>query len=205
MSRIRAFLHTAALPTTVVLVGLALSAIGAWQLQDHNQAEAQAVFQRTVQRTAREITHRFHLPLYGLNGIRGLYAASRQVESAEFRAYTEARDMALEFPGVRGLAFAQHVQHPQLDAFIAAQRADQAPSFTVWSLSHAVQDDLYVVRFIAPALGNSAALGLDLGSEPVRRAAVQQAVDSGQATLSGVVTLVQERLQGPGVLLLVPV
>lgn len=47
--------------------------------------------------------------------------------------------------------------------------------------------------------------GLDIGSEPVRRQAALSTINSGQATLSGIIRLVQENRKIPGVLLFVPV
>ena len=57
---------------------------------------------------------------------------------------------------------------------------------------------------IEPAAGNQEALGLDVGAEPVRRAAVLSAIDSGQPTLTGPITLKQDERQRPGVLYLLP-
>jgi CHASE1-domain containing sensor protein len=52
-----------------------------------------------------EISARFQKPVYGLNGARGMYAASKSVTRAQFQAYVDSRDMPKEFPGVRGLGF----------------------------------------------------------------------------------------------------
>ena len=92
-----------------------------------------------------------------------------------------------------------------LAAFIAAERADGAPQFTLRQLSPGTQRELFVIKFIEPAARNPGALGLDVGSEAVRREAVLQAQLTGEPTLTGTVTLVQDARQGPGVLLVVPV
>ena len=45
-------------------------------------------------------------------------------------------------------------------------------------------DEHYVVRFIEPLDSNRPALGYDIGSEPIRRQAAEQARDTGKATLT---------------------
>lgn len=59
----------------------------------------------------------------------------------------------------------------------------------------------YPVTFIEPTAGNEAALGLDLGSEPTRRAALELARDTGDMTVTPGLELVQG---GAGVLVALP-
>ena len=193
------------LPAVVLLMGLLFSGAAAlWQHRTIGD-RAQAEFERLSNSTAAEIASRFHKAIYGLNGAKGLYAASRSVDRAEFRAYVDARDLALEFPGVRGLGFIQQVARKNLDTFVAAERADGAPQFAVRQLNDRLHDDLFIIKFIEPIASNAGAMGLDVGSEAVRRAGAQQAVDTGQPTITGSLTLVQDHKQTPGVLLYVPV
>ena len=193
-------------PALVVLVlGVCLSGVAAaWLRHDIEQA-AEREFQRYVERVSAEVVRRFRQPVFGLNGISGLYAASKSVERLELRAFVNSRDLPQEFPGVLGFGFIQRVVRKDLDGFVAAERLDDAPQFVVRQLADQSHDDLYVIKFIEPLPANAAAQGLDLGSEPVRRAALQQAVDTGVATLSAVITLVQDSRKAPGMLLYLPI
>jgi PAS domain S-box-containing protein len=196
---------TPAMPAAVFLLGLCLSAAaGLWQNRVINE-RAENEFQRRVERVSADISRRFHLPRYGLNGAKGLYAASDRVTRAEFRAYVESRDLATEFPGVRGFGFIQRVMRPNLNAFIAAERADGAPQFTLRQLEDKDRADLFIVKFIEPAADNTGTQGLDIGSEKTRRTAAEHAIDSGEPTITGAITLVQDERKTPGVLLYVPV
>ena len=196
---------TPAMPAAVFLLGLCLSAAaGLWQNRVINE-RAENEFQRRVERVSADISRRFHLPRYGLNGAKGLYAASDRVTRAEFRAYVESRDLATEFPGVRGFGFIQRVMRPNLNAFIAAERADGAPQFTLRQLEDKDRADLFIVKFIEPAADNTGTQGLDIGSEKTRRTAAAHAIDSGEPTITGAITLVQDERKTPGVLLYVPV
>ena len=189
----------------VLLLGLCLAAGGAWWWQNDVDRDAEVQFKRSVERVVADVALRFRQPVYGLNGARGLYAASQHVQRAEFLAYVESRDLAKEFPGVRGFGFIQHVMRQELDAFVAAERADGAPGFAIRQLADKNHDDLYVIKFIEPAASNAGTQGLDIGSEANRRAAARRAIDTGEPTITAAITLVQDQRKNPGVLLFVPV
>ena len=67
------------------------------------------------------------------------------------------------------------------------------------------RDEYFPVFYVQPVAGNERAQGYDLASDAVRRAALVQAQESGQLTLTGRVTLVQERGDQYGVLVFAPV
>ena len=185
------------------LVGLAATAgLVVWLKQDLDR-DARARFERGAERIETDITRRFNQPLLGLKGARGAYAASKTISRSEFRAFVESRDLAAELPGIRGFGFIARVRRQDLQAFIAAERADFAPYFDVKTRGNA--DDLFVIKFIEPQTNNWAAFGLDLGQEPVRREALERAMNTGQPALSGKVTLVQDVNQSPGLLYILPV
>lgn len=84
--------------------------------------------------------------------------------------------------------------------FKATQRDSQKKRVPVTN-----RPDYVIVRHIVPLKGNEAAFGFDIGSEPVRRAAVEIARISGQTAVTGPVHLVQENEVRKGVLALEPV
>jgi PAS domain S-box-containing protein len=196
---------SALLPACVFLIGVALTtALTGW-LHDEVGDDAQVEFQRNVDRVAEDIAGRFRRPVHGLNGAAALYAASPRVGRAEFDAYIEASDPAREFPGVRAFGFVQHVQRADLAAFVAQERRDNAAQFEIRSLVNLQLDDLYVVKYVAPLLGSAGALGLDVGSESLRREAIERAVDTGQAAFTAVIALLHDAKRSPGFIAYVPV
>ncbi|MFZ4481625.1 MAG: putative bifunctional diguanylate cyclase/phosphodiesterase, partial [Rhodoferax sp.] len=203
-SALRARLE-AALPGLLFLFLFGLSSAAALWKHCDSQSEARAQIEFSTQRISADVSRRFTQAVYGLNGARGVYAASESVNRAAFRAYVESRDMPKEFPGVHGFGFIQRVLPPDLDTFLATTRADGAPQFTLRQLSDTAQKDLLIIKFIEPAAFNQGAMGLDIGSEPLRRSAAQRAIDSGQATMTAPITLAQDEHKTPGVLLYVPV
>ena len=165
--------------------------------------EAQVQFDRGTERIEAEVQRRFNQPLLGLKGARGAYAASQSISRREFSAHVESRDLPNEFPGIRGFGFITRVQRDKLAAFIARERADFAPEFTVRTNGNA--PDLFVIKYIEPIAPNRAALGFDIGQEAVRREAAERAMNTGQAALTGKIVLLQDGKQSPGALYLLPV
>jgi len=194
----------AALPTLVFVLSLSLFGTAAlWRANDI-RGDAEVEIQHASERLSSEVVRRLRQPIYGLNGARGVFAHDDRLKRAEFRAYFESRDLSKEFPGARGFGFIQRVAYSELNAFVAAERTDGAPEFTVHPTPAQGQDDLYITRFIEPSAGNTGVLGL-LNADPAGRSAMQRAVDSGEPTMSEPVMLLQDQRRTPGALMLVPV
>ena len=192
------------LTTTLVLVaGLGITAAALiWQHQDL-QARARNRFEQQVERTELDVKHHLNLPFTGLKGAAGVYAASVSVERAEFRAFVESSNVGLEYPGIRGFGFIERVNSSAVDAFVAAQRRDGNPGFTVKNRGTA--SELYLIKFLEPAASNQAALGLNLADDPIRMRAIRRAITTGETTLSGRTQLLQDERQRPAFVFFLPV
>jgi CHASE1-domain containing sensor protein len=68
-----------------------------------------------------------------------------------------------------------------------------------------LRDEYFPVHALSQADGNTAILGLDLGSEPERRRTLEKARDTGQAAATQLVRLAQNAKGQAGILLFVPV
>ncbi len=180
-----------------------MTGVGVYQSYQHYHSEGELQFNSLADRLTNEVVRRMKQPIYGLKGARGVYASSKSVERLEFRAYVESRDLPKEFPGVIGFGFIERVMRTDLDKFVAAERADNAPDFSIKTSGDA--PDLYVIKFIDPLEPNRAAWGYDTGSEASRRASIERAVRTGLPTLTPHITLVQDQTKRPGFLYLVPV
>lgn len=192
------------LPLGVFLIGALLSSWASYWLYREVHLENTAAFTRLTEQLSYEIEQRFRLPIYGLNGARGVYASSEEVTRQDFRAYVDSRNMKVEFPGVRGFGFIERVPYHQLNEFLQRTRADGAPDFQIRQLSERKDAELLVIKFIEPLIKNRPAMGLDVASELQRRQAAEQAIISGKPTITGPIVLLQDNLKTAGVLLYVP-
>ena len=188
----------------MLATGLALTTTWLYSLRQSSEAEDGLRFAQQVERLQADIATRFSLPHYGMAGLRASMAANGGALGRDaFRSYVEARNLESEFPGVRGFAFVERIPRTAVPALEAAERSGGFGAFAVRSTGSA--PDLYVVRYVEPLSHNLAALGFDLGSERLRREAIERAVDSGQPVLTAPITLVQDRLRSPGFLHLMPI
>ena len=148
------------------------------------------------------------LGYYGLilHGGDALFAASVSVERKEWQAYVENLHSVQSVPGMQGLGFAQIIPADQLTAHVAKIRSE---GFFDYTVKPPGERAIYTsIIYLEPFRDrNLRAFGYDMYTEPVRRAAMEQARDTGEAALSGKVELVQETgtdVQA-GVLMYVPV
>ncbi len=126
-----------------------------------------------------------------LRGAAGLFAASKSVGRDEWRAYFESLKIDAYFPGVQGLGFAKHIASKEKETHITAVRAEGFPGYTIHPEGE--HPEYAPIVYLEPFSGrNLRAFGYDMYSEPVRRAAMDQARDTGGTALSGKTALIQE-------------
>ncbi len=190
-------------PTVTLLIGVALSVAGFIAARSYYHAKAQSEFMRIADHVSNDVQRRIAQPVAGMKGARGVYAASKSVERAEFSAYVESRDLDHEFPGLLGFGFAERVLRSDLADFVAAEQADDAPDFHVSSAGDSA--DLYVAKFVEPRPINLPLWGLDLGAIPAIRQAAESAVQTGLPALTGQIHLLAGELSRTGFLYFLPV
>ena len=191
----------------LLLAAMLAASVWLWRFLDNvEKTESQARFAAYCEKIRASITHRLHDYEMILKGGAGLFYAFKDVSQAQWRAYVEYRQVKTFYPGIQGIGFAEVVPAAELQRHVEMVRAEAFPEYTVRPEGERA---IYVpVVFLEPLdPRNRLALGYDMFSEPVRRAAMERARDTGMPALSGRVKLVQETGEDvqPGFLLYVPV
>ena len=175
------------------------------------QAERAESVQERLREEAGQLTQRLQDRLsrieYGLRGARGavMAAGGDAITRRGFEAYMATRDLPHEFPGAFGFGFVRRVGVDQRDDFLAQARAEGPADFQVRELGPN-PGEAYVTQYVYPMPANAHAMGLDLASEPLRRAAAEAAAREGRALLSAPLSLKQPGGQPDhGLLFLLPV
>jgi diguanylate cyclase (GGDEF)-like protein/PAS domain S-box-containing protein len=140
-----------------------------------------------------------------LLGAAALFDSSSSVSRKEWKTYVGRLQSTPHFKCVQGVGYAQWIPREQLDAHTAAVRREGFPDYNVWP-RHA-RDAYTSIVYLEPFTDrNLRAFGYDMYSEPVRRAAMERARDTGSTALSGKVKLVQETTEDvqAGTLMYVP-
>ena len=151
----------------------------------------EAYFEFRVRETGTRVEQRMDAYEQVLRGVVGLFAASVSVERDEFRAYAGTLRLQAHYPGIQGIGYAQIVPAAGRERHVAATRAEGIP----WhEMRPPGERPFYTtVVYLEPFSGrNLRAVGFDMYSEPVRRAAMERARDGGSAAVTGKVRLVQE-------------
>ncbi len=191
----------AVLATLAAALILTAACVG-WQKHALDQV-AQSRFDQGADRISAEVLQRLKQSFNGLKGARSVIAANPQLRRRDFRAYVEARDLASDYPGVLGIGLIQRVQRSEQESFIASQRRDDAPEFSIQSAGE--EPYLYIAKYVEPQARNSIALGTDLGQEPGQRNAINRAIGTGQPTLLASASPLKDGSRSAGFLLFVPV
>ncbi|MFG5121689.1 CHASE domain-containing protein [Methylorubrum sp. POS3] len=192
---------------SVLVLGL-LAALGAAQWAEVWNARTKAErFEVAANRVASLIEGRMALYEYGTRGARGavIVAGEDAITRESFGRYSRTRDVDTEFPGARGFGLIRRVPAASQEAFSEAARRDGAPDFRIRQL-RPHDSERYVIQYIEPMARNREAVGLDVASEEDRRAGALQAMETGRATLTAPITLVQASgMKERGFLLFLPV
>ncbi|MBK8098232.1 MAG: CHASE domain-containing protein [Planctomycetes bacterium] len=165
-------------------------------------------FERRSEAMVAAIDREFADAAADLLSVAAFFQASDEVTAAEFATFVG--HLLRGRPGLRSLSWVPEVVADELPAFIARARRD-VPRFLVWEEPHGMpvaadgRPRVHPVLFIAPIDGNEAALGFDIGSEPIRAAAIERARAGGQLAATAPLRLVQATDERPGLLLLQPV
>jgi len=134
-----------------------------------------------------------------------LFASVDRPNGQQWQDYVDGLGLANRFPAMVGLGFAAYVSSGQLVDLQRSMRDAGQGLFEV--RPHGPREHYGTILFLEPKNSeNVDAIGYDMYSEPVRHAAMEAALDSGQGRLSGVVHLRQDNFQPiPAMLLFQPV
>ncbi|WP_434634468.1 PAS domain S-box protein [Chromobacterium sp. CV08] len=189
-----------------LILGLLLTALSCRLMESRNTDILRQAASQAAQDALTGVTERLNRYQYGLRGARGVVVAAgeRGPDRAAFHRYGLSRDIEREFPGTRGFGFIRRVPADALAGFVADIRAGGDKAFAIQQF-RPYRGEHAIVQLIEPP-ANASAIGLDIASDPARRRAAQEAVDSGETRLSEPITLKQSSARpGQGFLLLLPI
>jgi PAS domain S-box-containing protein len=188
----------------VATISIMIIATGSLQIY-HNSTQTivqaeQAAFQRATF-LLKEKTDSF---IHALQGMSGVYLASQFNPHVQtIRKYAEYRNMFNNFPGALGYGFIRNVSDADMSTYLQNRKA-MIPDFQIKRLNPKNHDSSYIIEVIEPIEKNQQARGLDIGSEQRRRVAADSATDSGLATITAPIQLVQADQKKVGFLYYLP-
>ncbi len=137
------------------------------------------------------IVDRFAAQRTILRGAAALFTIHPDLSVADFHTYVRRLRLAQYYPGTLGVGFTRRLHPAEVPEVEATMRASGLPDFAIYP-NHP-RDEVHAILRLEPQNErNRVALGYDMFTEPVRRAAMELARDTGSPAITGPVTLVQE-------------
>ncbi|HEY0662588.1 MAG TPA: CHASE domain-containing protein [Lysobacter sp.] len=187
-----------------VLLGTLAVVLAAWQnARERELRSAQAEFSTRADEIAERFQRRMIYYELVARGGTSLFASVARPTPRQWGDYVEGMNIRERFPGMLGLGFAGYVSGSRLDDLQIEWRDAGYGQLDVWP--HGIRRYYGPILYLEPRTQeNVAAIGFDMYSEPTRHAAMQAALETGAARLSGPVRLIQTP-SSTGLLLYLPV
>ncbi len=193
-----------------LVLGIILSITAFLFIQESEHDRWRGGFKRAADERLIVLERDFFSTFETLQSLGGLFNAAPGLDREAFRRFTAP--VLARHPGIQALEWIPRVKASERPAYEAAARRDGFPGFKFTErqaqgrmAGAAERDEYFPVYFVEPLKGNELALGFDLGSNPVRLKALQQARDSGEMVATARITLVQETGAQYGFLVFKPV
>ena len=176
----------AKLPALLVLVaGLCLAVLLAVETQRSQRDALERELRKLAQDRAELIRGQVLRSMEVLHALAGLYRTDAEVTREEFQTFVEPT--LSRQPELQALAWDPRVMGGERSLWEAKAQAEGFADFSFTEESpegHFTparpRDEYFPVFYLESLAKNAPALGFDVGSEPVRRAALEQARDTGE-------------------------
>ena len=180
------------LPKLVFLLALIPGLAMTWAMHVSSERRLQAEFERAADLAVDRVMSRLEQHVVVLRAARGLLSASQGgLSRAEFQRFLDSVDITGDLSGVQGIGFARMLARD--DRGLAEADIRRLYGFDVSIHPGTSQPWTAPIVLLEPTNDrNRAALGFDMYVDDTRRLAMDQAIASGEAQMSGPVALVQE-------------
>lgn len=196
-----------ATPLAIFLLIVAITALSVFAIERGERRREEAELSETASLVASAIERRGNTSSAYLRAGAALFGTVEAVPASLFRRFVSELRLDSDYRGAEGVGWAEAIRPEDIPDFEMRTQAEVAGFPSVRPYPEPGRGQLVPVTFLQPDTErNRRALGFDMYSESVRRAAMDEAERAMRPTASGLVTLIQEGPQGsPGFLIYMPV
>lgn len=196
------------LPAALVLLSALSSTFFVWSLATNNINHANhAEFNLRAERFKVALEEKIQAYGYVLHAFRPLFLQSDAIDLTHWQSYVKALHYREYYPEIRTVGFTKRITAENYQAFSAEMQAKVLPCFTIHP--EGVREIYQPVTFADPFDERAKkTLGFDLWSEPIRRATMEIARDTGKTEVSHKITLlhsIEQHNDISGFLMFVPI
>ncbi|MEZ5425224.1 MAG: CHASE domain-containing protein [Pyrinomonadaceae bacterium] len=163
-------------------------------------------FQNEVSRVQSAFENRLSLYISLLKGGRGFVESVENLNWQNFANYVESLEIDKNYSGIQGIGFSKRIKADEKAALIEKMKSEGYTDFKIFPKTE--KPIFHTIIYIEPMTDrNLRAIGFDMSTEENRREALDRAMDSGKASATGKVTLLQETGDDPqsGFLIYLPI
>jgi signal transduction histidine kinase/CheY-like chemotaxis protein/CHASE1-domain containing sensor protein len=178
-------------------------------VQNWEQTRFEFEFERQGRVQATRIKERFHEYQVAIQFVGNFLDNTVGTSRKEFRGFVE--NILERYPSMQAISWNLRIRHEQRQLYEETTRKDGFLNFGFKErnaegkiVDAGVREEYVIVYYIEPLKGNVAALGFDIASSESRSKTLRKAVTTGKTTITEKITLVQEKEQQPGVLIVFP-
>ncbi|MCK4659313.1 MAG: CHASE domain-containing protein, partial [Phycisphaerae bacterium] len=193
-----------------ICAGLGLSLAGFAVVRTWEQQQTRIEFDHQADAWTSLIELEFKTHLQELDALGRFYDGSKFVDRAEFREFVGP--VLAQHSGIHAFEWLPRVTAERRAAHEQTAREDGIEGYRIserqargQTVRAADRPEYFPIAYAEPPEDTRLALGFDCGSVPARRAALERARDSGQATATERVALAETVPERFGVLVLLPV
>jgi CHASE1-domain containing sensor protein len=187
-SQIRSRLKSLKIPILILLTGIVLISILSWKARKDALEQLRQQFVIDAETRSLIIEQALGDHIIDLEGLRNFYNISPSVSRKAFTAFV-APTLKTR-PGIQAFEWIPRVAYSERALFEAAGRLDGLPDYQIYQLGSTgnkvtagLRQYYYPVYYAEPLAGNEPALGFDLGSNPARLSALENAAEHGEDLL----------------------
>ncbi len=194
----------------VLVIGMVLSVVYWRYAGESDQARIRAELKIDAEHIASGVDKWLEEAQEHLEALAAFYRSNEKITRENFKTFAEL--YLGDKSGIQAVEWIPRVPHLLRDQYEVMAREDGIRGFEIRErdvqgkmVRRADVDEYFPVYFIYPVRGNEAAIGFDLGSHPVRKAALERARDTGDFAATEAITLVQEKEGDRGFLIFKPI
>jgi CHASE1-domain containing sensor protein len=201
-------------PRTALLVafipGIAVSLTLYQVVSRWEWSRMESGFERAAEARSVAVKEEIDKDLMLLRSLAAFHKSSERITRQQFQTFVKS--LAKNGAGIQALEWIPRVSHAERARYEEQARAEGFPNFRITEMSAegklipaASRPEYYPVFYVEPYAGNEAAIGFDLASDPLRKKALDSAMETGEMLASAPLVLVQETGHQHGFLVFLPV
>ena len=194
-----------ALPAFVFLVGTVAAFYFFYLIRELDRQKTTVAFEQAAHNYHNAVSQELNANLELLASIKAFIENAGEVSQQNFSRYSSA--LLANHGNVQALEWIPRIHHKDRRSHEKSGQSQGFPSYYLKErnaqkeLGPAIaRSEYFPVFLVYPIVGNGAAIGFNLASNPAREAALYAARDSGNPVMTGRITLVQEKASQAGLL-----